>query len=62
MPIDILQVPKSELPSYKPKEHLKGVDAALVERVKAEVVNAYGKDLAAIHLYNKDILIEGRRG
>ncbi|CAL8467664.1 g7202 [Coccomyxa elongata] len=55
-------VPKEELPSYKPREHLKGVDAALVARVKAEIMTGYGEKLAAMGMDAKTILLEGRRG
>lgn len=58
----LMQIPQKELPSYKPREHLKGSDAALVERVKAEVLAAHGDKLAAIGVDTKTILLEGRRG
>lgn len=57
-----MQVPQEELPSYKPREHLKGADAALVERVKAEVLAAHGEKLAAMGIDAKAVLLEGRRG
>ncbi len=55
-------MPESELPSYKAREHLKGTDAALVERVKAEVLAVYGKKLAGMGITPKHVLMEGRRG
>ncbi|BDA42682.1 probable protein AGENET DOMAIN (AGD)-CONTAINING P1 at N-terminal half [Coccomyxa sp. Obi] len=55
-------VPQEELPSYKPREHLKGSDAALVERVKAEILSAHGDKLAAVGVDTKTVLLEGRRG
>lgn len=57
-----MQVPKEELPSYKPREHLKGLDAALVARVKAEILAVHGEKLAAMGMDIKTILLEGRRG
>lgn len=58
----LLQVPESELPTYKPREHLKGSDAALVERVKAEFLAVHGEKLAPLGIAAKHILLEGRRG
>lgn len=56
------QVPEEDLPEYKPREHLKGVDAELVERVKAEIMAVHGDALASVGLDGKAVLMEGRRG
>jgi hypothetical protein len=55
-------VPKEELPQYREREHLKDVDAALVNRVRAEISSVHGAALAAVGLDAKTMLAEGRRG
>ena len=57
-----VQVPAAELPEYREREHLKGADAALVERVRAEIAHVHGAALAGLGLEPKVIVTEGRRG
>ena len=51
-----------ELPQYREREHLKGIDAELIERVRAEVAHVHGPALAGLGLDSKAIVAEGRRG
>ena len=55
-------MPKEKLPQYKEREHLKGADAALVDRVRAEFAAVHGAALAAVGVDAKAMLAEGRRG
>lgn len=55
-------MPVEFLPSYsKSSEHLKGTDVDLIERVKAEILKVYGKQLAEVGIDAKAIGTEGRR-
>jgi hypothetical protein len=55
-------VPESLRPAYaKPNEHLKGSDAEIVERVKAEVWKVHGDALTQLGIDLKNLTIEGRR-
>lgn len=60
--VSLPQVPQEELPQYREREHLKGADAALIERVRAEFAAAHGAALAAAGVDAKAMLAEGRRG
>ncbi|KAK9817124.1 hypothetical protein WJX72_009853 [[Myrmecia] bisecta] len=55
------EVPAAELPKYQKGQHLSGPDAALAERVIAEMVAAFHEDLQRVGLDEKFVRTEGKR-